>query len=66
MQSIIKVNTAEISGTLRNQDGKLGQGRQWKSKTGTSPIVPAKNKILKRVVFSCTTAKPIFFALQQQ
>ena len=65
MQSIIKVNTAEILGNLRHQDGKLAQGRQWKSKTGMSPVVPAKNKILKRVVFSCTTAKPIFFASQQ-
>ena len=36
-----------------HQDGKLGRRRHWKSKTGTSPVVPAKNKILKRVVFSC-------------
>ena len=40
-------------GTLRYQDGKLGRRQHWKSKTGTSPVVPAKNKILKRVVFSC-------------
>ena len=38
-----------IIGTLRYQDGELRRGRHCKSKTGTSPVVAAKNKILKIV-----------------
>ena len=37
-------------GTLRYQDEKLGRRWHWKSKTGTSPVLPAKHKILKWVV----------------
>ena len=40
-----------ILGTLRYQDGELRRGRHCKSKTGTSPVVAAKNKILKIVYF---------------
>ena len=47
-----KLGVIDMSlGTLRYEDGKLGQGRDWKSRTGTGPIVPAKNKKLKNVHF---------------
>ena len=41
----------KLIGTLRYEDGKLGRGRDWKSRTGTGPVVPAKNKKLKNVHF---------------
>ena len=47
----IAVVTGNKIGTLRYEDGKLGRGRDWKSRTGTGPVVPAKNKKLKNVHF---------------
>ena len=46
-----KGSIARKIGTLRYQDGELRRGRHCKSKTGTSPVVAAKNKILKIVYF---------------
>ena len=37
----------ETEGTLRYQDGELRRGRHCKSKTGMSPVIAAKTKILK-------------------
>ena len=49
-------------GTLRYQDGELRRGRHCKSKTGTSPVVAAKNKILK-IVYFCVGRRRRYFSL---
>ena len=52
----------EPLGTLRYQDGELRQGRHCKSKTGMSPVVAAKNKILK-IVYFCVGRRRRYFSL---
>ena len=49
-------------GTLRYEDGELGRRRGWMGKTRSSPVVHAKNKILKIKQFSLGTATAIFLS----
>ena len=49
-------------GTLRYEDGEPGRRRGWMRKTRSSPVVPAKNKILKSKQFSLGTATAIFLS----
>ena len=49
-------------GTLRYEDGELGGRRRWMRKTRSSPVVPAKNKILKSKQFSLGTATALFLS----
>ena len=51
-----------IIGTLRYEDGELGLRRGWMSKTRSSPVVSAKNKILKSKQFSLGMATAIFLS----
>ena len=51
-----------ILGILRDADGELGRQRGWMSTTRSSPVVPAKNKILKGKQFSVATATAIFLS----
>ena len=51
-----------IIGTLRYEDGELGLRRGWMSKTRSSPVVSAKNKILKSKQFSLGMAMAIFLS----
>ena len=51
-----------ILGTLRYEDGELGRRRGWMGKTRSSPVVHAKNKILKIKQFSPGTATAIFLS----
>ena len=51
-----------ILGTLRYEDGELGRRRGWMGKTRSSPVVHAKNKILKIKQFSLGTATAIFLS----
>ena len=53
---------AHIIGTLRYEDGELGRRRAWMGKTRSSPVVHAKNKILKIKQFSLGTATAIFLS----
>ena len=50
-------------GTLRYKDGELRRGQHRKSKTGTSPIVAANNKMLKIVYFCVGRRRRYFFDL---
>ena len=50
-------------GTLRYQDGELRRGQHRKSKTGTSPVVAANNKMLKIVYFCVGRRRRYFFDL---
>ena len=51
-----------VLGTLRYEDGDLGRRRGWMSKTRSSPVVPAKSKILKIKQFSVGTATALFLS----
>ena len=44
------------------RDGELGRRRGWMRKTRSSPVVPAKKKILKSKQFSLGTATAIFLS----
>ena len=57
-----RARSSAIIGTLRYQDGELRRGRHCKSKTGTSPVVAAKNKILK-IVYFCVGRRRRYFSL---
>ena len=61
-ECIVARMSAPTIGTLRYQDGELGRGRHCKSKTGTSPVVAAKNKILK-IVYFCVGRRRRYFSL---
>ena len=61
-QTGTQIHTITILGTLRYQDGELRRGRHCKSKTGTSPVVAAKNKILK-IVYFCVGRRRRYFSL---
>ena len=52
----------ETVGTLRYQDGELRQGRHCKSKTGMSPVIAAKTKILK-IMYFCVGRRHRYFSL---
>jgi len=58
---MIKKKFKEL-GTLRYEDGELGRRRGCMRKTGSSPVAPAKNKILKSKQFSLRTATAIFLS----
>ena len=47
--------------TLRYEDGELRRGRHCKSKTGTSPVVAAKNERLK-IVYFCVGRRRRYFS----
>ena len=52
-----------LIGTLRYQDGELRRGRHRKSKTGTSPVVAANNKMVKIEYFCVGRRRRYFFDL---
>ena len=56
------LGVVETLGTLRYQDRELRRGRHCKSKTGTSPVIAAKNETLK-IVYFCVGRRRRYFSL---